>query len=81
MVRDTAYHVIRFPEWSWGEEAEALCGAAAFLGHTKVYAIGDSLADDVSHVVMPAATKSLPLRGYFAAARGLWCAHITYVRA
>lgn len=60
-------------------EAEALCGAAAFLGRTKVYASGDSLADDVSHVVMPAATKSLPLRGYFAAARGLWCVEPSWV--
>jgi len=60
-------------------EAEALCGAAAFLGHTKVYAIGESIADDVSHVVMPAATKTLPLRGYFAAARGLWCVEPAWV--
>jgi hypothetical protein len=60
-------------------EAEALRAAAHALGGVKVHASGDALPTGVTHVVLPADATSLPLRGWFGAARGLWLVEPAWV--
>ena len=60
-------------------EAEALRAAAHALGGVKVHAAGDALPRGVTHVVLPADATSLPLRGYFGAAGGLWLVEPAWV--
>ena len=60
-------------------EAEALRAAAHALGGVKVHASGDGLPRGVTHIVLPADASSLPMRGYFGAAGGLWLVEPAWV--
>ena len=71
-------------------EAEALAGAAHALGCVKLTVKGDSLADAVSHVLLPPGAGpaaaaggggggALPLRAVLGVARGLWVLDASWV--